>query len=88
MGLYLSGWSSIFASINFLVTIFGLCVYKGGLKFLDLFVWCMVVVSFLLLMSLPVLAGALRMIFFDRNYNMAFFRPVGGGRVLMYQHLF
>lgn len=28
------------------------------------------------------------MLIFDRNFNTTFFNPVGGGRVIMYQHMF
>lgn len=87
-GLHVAGVSSVVASINFMVTIFNLRSCSENLEFMGLFVWCIGVTSFLLLVSLPVLAGALTMILFDRNFNSSFFSPVGGGSVLMYQHLF
>lgn len=87
-GLHVAGISSIVASINFIVTIFNLRSCSENLEYIGLFVWCIGVTSFLLLVSLPVLAGALTMMLFDRNFNCSFFNPVGGGSVLMYQHLF
>lgn len=87
-GLHVAGVSSILASINFVVTIFNLRSRCENLEYMGLFVWCIGVTSFLLLVSLPVLAGALTIIIFDRNFNTSFFNPRGGGRVIMYQHLF
>ena len=86
--LHVAGLRSILSSLNFLVTIVNLRSLSMNLSFMALFVWCVGVTSFLLLVSLPVLAGALTILIFDRNFNTSFFNPVGGGRVIMYQHLF
>ena len=86
--LHVAGLSSILASMNFIVTIFNLRSRSENLEFMGLFVWCIGVTSFLLLISLPVLAGALTIILFDRNFNTSFFNPLGGGSVIIYQHLF
>ena len=86
--LHLAGLSSILSSMNFVVTIVNLRSCRMNLSYMALFVWCVGVTSFLLLISLPVLAGALTMLIFDRNFNTSFFSPVGGGRVIMYQHMF
>nr|YP_009142700.1 cytochrome c oxidase subunit I [Oxyuris equi]AKI07550.1 cytochrome c oxidase subunit 1 [Oxyuris equi] len=86
--LHVAGVSSILASMNFVVTIFNLRSWGESLGRMGLFNWCIGVTSFLLLVSLPVLAGALTMVLFDRNFNTSFFNPLGGGSVVMYQHLF
>lgn len=86
--LHVAGLSSILSSMNFVVTIINLRSKSVGLGFMPLFVWCVGVTSFLLLVSLPVLAGALTILVFDRNFNTSFFNPVGGGNVVMYQHMF
>jgi heme/copper-type cytochrome/quinol oxidase subunit 1 len=42
----------------------------------------------LLLISLPVLAGALTILLIDILINSRFFNIIGGGRTLIFQHLF
>lgn len=86
--LHVAGASSIIGSINFMVTVFSVRARVVSLEYIPLFVWTVVVTSFLLLASLPVLAGALTILIFDRNFNTRFFNPSGGGGVVMYQHLF
>jgi heme/copper-type cytochrome/quinol oxidase subunit 1 len=44
--------------------------------------------SFLLISVLPVLAGAVTMLLLDRNFNTSFYDVIGGGDLVMFQHLF
>ena len=86
--LHLSGAASILGAVNFITTVFNM--RSPGLHFhrLSLFVWALLITSFLLLLSLPVLAGAITMLLTDRNFNTSFFDPAGGGDPILFQHLF
>ena len=86
--LHLAGLSSVLGSLNFMVTVGGSRTGDVSFGGFSLFVWRIVVTTFLLVLAIPVLAGAITMLLLDRNVSTLFFDPGGGGDVVLYQHLF
>lgn len=82
------GISSILNSINFIGTL--LCCRRKYFSILSftLFLWGALLTSILLIATLPVLAGGVTLIICDRNFNTSFYDVVGGGDLLLFQHLF
>ncbi len=85
LGVTMLGSSSILGSVNFITTIFKL--RKPGVTFgnLSLFVWTVLVTSWIILLATPVIASALVMLFLDRNLGTTFFV---GEQSILWQHLF
>lgn len=88
LSLHVAGASSVLGSINFITTIFNMRAPGMSFHKMPLFVWGILLTSFLLVLSLPVLAGAITMLLTDRNFGTTFFDPAGGGDPVLFQHLF
>ena len=55
---------------------------------LPIFVWSMLVFSFMVIFAVPAVTLAAGLLELDRLFGTAFFVPRLGGSVLLYQHLF
>jgi cytochrome c oxidase subunit 1 len=88
LGILISGFGSISGAINMLTTTLTMRCPGMTLSRLPLFVWMMLVVSFLMLLALPVLTGAQVMLLFDRFLGAHFFDTQAGGDAVLWQHFF
>jgi cytochrome c oxidase subunit I len=88
VGVVLSGFSSIFTSINFIVTTHQL--RAPGLTWwrLPIFVWTLYATSFIIILAVPVLTTAVVMVILERFIHIGIFDPALGGDPLLFQHLF
>jgi cytochrome c oxidase subunit I len=86
--IHLTGLSSIVGAINFVATIHNMRAKGMGWGRMPLFIWTILIYSYLLILALPAIAAAVTMLLTDRHFGTAFFDPTGGGSPLLWQHLF
>jgi cytochrome c oxidase subunit I len=86
--IHLSGVSSIVGAINFVATIHNMRAPGMSWGRMPLFIWSILIYSYLLIAALPAVAAAVTMLLTDRHFGTAFFDPAGGGDPLLWQHLF
>jgi cytochrome c oxidase subunit I len=86
--IHLTGISSIVGAINFIATIHNMRAPGMSWGRIPLFVWTILVYSYLLVTALPAVAAAVTMLLTDRHFGTAFFDPAGGGDPMLWQHLF
>lgn len=88
IGIVISGFSSIFTGLNFIVTTHHLRAPGMYWWRLPLFVWTIYATSFIFLLAVPVLAMALILVIVERLWQIGIFDPSLGGDPLLFQHLF
>src|SRR5262249_16273529 len=88
IGLTVTGFSSIFTALNFVVTVH-LMRAPGMTWFrLPLFIWSIYATSIIILLATPVLAMALVLVGVERVWGVGIFDADLGGDPLLFQHLF
>jgi cytochrome c oxidase subunit 1/cytochrome c oxidase subunit I+III len=88
LSLLVLGVGSVGASINLIATILSLRGPGMTLKRVPLFVWIILVNSFIVIFALPVLNAALAMLLMDRQLGTHFFLASEGGSPVLWQHIF
>ena len=88
LGAHLLGLSSIFGSINFIVTILNMRPPEMTIWRMPLLCWAVLATSIIAVMATPFLAGALTLLLLDRMAGTTFFDASGGGDVLLWQNIF
>ena len=80
--------SALIVALEIIVTFFKHRVPGMSLNRVPLFVWSMVVMSFMIAFAMPSVMMASGMLMLDRCVGTHFFNPAEGGDALLYQHLF
>ncbi len=86
--IHLTGLSSLIGAINFVATIHNMRAKGMSWGRMPLFVWAILIYSYLLITALPSVAAAVTMLLTDRHFGTDFFDATGGGDPLLWQHLF
>jgi cytochrome c oxidase subunit 1 len=86
--IHLTGLSSLVGAINFIATIHNMRARGMSWGRMPLFVWTILIYSYLLVAPLPSIAAAATMLLTDRHFGTGFFNVADGGDPLLWQHLF
>src|SRR3954452_5547853 len=82
--------AALVGAVEIIVTVFKQRAVGMSLNRIPLFVWAMVVTSFMVIFAMPAVMTASSFLPMDRmpHVNTHFFNPAEGGNALLYQHLF
>jgi heme/copper-type cytochrome/quinol oxidase subunit 1 len=86
--LILSGISTSLTSINFIVSIHTWKILLIPISNVNMYLWSIIVIGYILLIVIPILGGILLLLLCDIHYNTIFFDPLYGGDPIFYQHMF
>ena len=88
LGILVSGVGSIASAINVIATAVSMRCPGMTLSRMPMFVWVMLVDSWLILIALPPLSAAQIMLLIDRFLGGNFFNTQSGGSAVLWQHFF
>ena len=86
--IHLTGISSLIGAVNFVATIHNMRAPGMSWRRMPLFVWTVLIYSYLIILALPAIAAAATMLLTDRHFGTGFFDPTSGGDPMLWQHLF
>ncbi len=88
ISLVVLGVSTVATAINLIATIFALRAPGMTMRRVPLFVWMVLVNSFLTVLALPALTASCALLLVDRLFDAHLFLPSAGGSAIMWQHYF
>jgi len=88
VGVMVSGFWSLASGINIIATTFSMRCPGMTLARMPLFVWLMLVDSWMILIALPPLTAGQIMLALDRHFGARFFDTLAGGSAVLWQHFF
>jgi len=88
LSLLVTGIGSITAAINVIATVVSMRCKGMTLGRMPLFVWMMLVMSFLIIIAISPLSACQIMLLFDRFMGAKFFDTQAGGSAVLWQHFF
>jgi cytochrome c oxidase subunit I+III len=80
--------SSLVVAVALITTVFKLRTPGMSLNRIPIFVWAMLVVSFMTVFAMPAVVAASTCLILDRLVGTHFFNPAEGGDAILWQHLF
>ena len=86
--LQILGIASLAGSFNFITTILNMRAPGLTMMRLPVFTWMTLVTSFLIILAFPPITIALVELMFDRHFGTHFFEVAGGGKPILWQHIF
>jgi cytochrome c oxidase subunit 1 len=88
LGIFTAGIGSLASAVNVIAT--AICMRCPGMTLarMPVFVWVMVIDSWLIIIALPPLTAAQIMLAYDRFLGANFFNTQSGGSAVLWQHFF
>jgi cytochrome c oxidase subunit I+III len=80
--------AALAVAVEIVATVFKLRAPGMTLTRIPLFVWAMLVTSFMVIFAMPAVVSSSTFLLLDRLVGTHFFNPAEGGDVVLYQHLF
>lgn len=80
--------STTAGSINIIATAFKMRAPGMSVRRIPIFVWSMVIMSFMVVFAFPALTADIILLYMDRYHGTLFFEPAANGDPLLWQHLF
>jgi cytochrome c oxidase subunit I+III len=80
--------AALIGAVEIITTVFKQRAPGMSLNRIPLFVWAMLITSFMIIFALPAIVVSSSMLAMDRLIDTHFFNPAEGGDALLWQHLF